>query len=116
MGPKKPTGGAFGQFLNTKRAEIVASLPAGHKITDVTKKAGELFKALSEGEKKKYQGLYVSEAILKKARGLGYEDQIQKLAKRPDVVSSGKSPADLLAALVDAQGLVNPAKRALLGA
>merc|ERR1712066_873081 len=51
------------------------------------------------------QGLNLSEAILKKARGLGYENQ--NLAKRPDVVSSGKSPADLLAALVDAQGLVN---------
>merc|ERR1712066_404188 len=178
--PKKPAGGAYGRFLAEKRAEISASLPAGHRMTDVTKKAGELFKALSEDEKKKYQDLYekadaeykqalekfkagggevvrggkvansqkesegadaekaggaraakekspkkraleeqglnLSEAILKKARDLGYENQIQNLAKRPDVVGSGKSPADLLAALVDAQGLVNPAKRALLGA
>merc|ERR1712066_841071 len=56
--PKKPAGGAYGRFLAEKRAEIAASLPAGHKMTDVTKKAGELFKAMSEGEKKKYQDLY----------------------------------------------------------
>merc|ERR1712061_489880 len=56
--PKKPAGGAYGRFLAEKRAEIAASLPAGHRMTDVTKKAGELFKALSDGERKKYQDLY----------------------------------------------------------
>merc|ERR1711972_1249527 len=56
--PKKPAGGAYGRFLAEKREEVKASLPAGHKMTDVTKKAGELFKALSEGERKKYQDLY----------------------------------------------------------
>jgi len=37
--PKRPAGGAFGQFLNAKREEIKKMLPADHKITDVTKKA-----------------------------------------------------------------------------
>mmetsp|Transcript_88470 Transcript_88470/g.223453 ORF Transcript_88470/g.223453 Transcript_88470/m.223453 type:complete len:296 (+) Transcript_88470:65-952(+) len=195
--PKKPAGGAYGRFLAEKREEIKGSLPAGHKITDVAKKAGELFKALSEEDKKKYQdafekamseykealekfkagggevvrggkaakapkdgddsgkpgkpenkrlskmamktgkakaapkgkaaagkrgrpadvqGIHLSETDLKKARDLGYESQIQNLSKRPEVVDSGKKGADLLAALKDSNGLVNAAKRALLGA
>ena len=56
--PKKPAGGSFGVFLNENRAKIVASLPAGHKITDVSKAAGAQFKLLSEEAKKKYEATY----------------------------------------------------------
>merc|ERR1719217_1810682 len=38
--PKKPAGGAYGVYLNKHRAEITKSLPAGHKITDISKAAG----------------------------------------------------------------------------
>eukprot|EP00929_Paragymnodinium_shiwhaense_P106259 TRINITY_DN7150_c0_g1_i4.p2 TRINITY_DN7150_c0_g1~~TRINITY_DN7150_c0_g1_i4.p2 ORF type:complete len:219 (-),score=99.28 TRINITY_DN7150_c0_g1_i4:312-968(-) len=56
--PKKPAGGAYGRFLADKRADIVKSLPAGHKITDVTKKAGEMWKGLTEAAKQPYEEKY----------------------------------------------------------
>jgi len=52
--PKKPMGGGYGIYLAENRAKIVKSLPAGHKITDVTKAAGEQWKALSDAEKKPF--------------------------------------------------------------
>merc|ERR1719265_216121 len=56
--PKKPIGGAFGVFLNENRQKIAKSLPAGHKMTDVTKAAGEQWKKLSDAAKKPYQEKY----------------------------------------------------------
>jgi len=56
--PKKPACGGYGRFLAEKRAEIIASLPKDHKITDGSKKAGELWKAAPDDEKKKYTELY----------------------------------------------------------
>merc|ERR1712146_878603 len=53
--PKKPAGGAFGVWLAENRASITKSLPAGHKITDVTKAAGEQWKKLSDATKKPYE-------------------------------------------------------------
>merc|ERR1712136_112568 len=51
--PKRPAGGAYGQFLAEKREEIKKSLPAGHSITDVTKKAGEMWQSLpADGRQK----------------------------------------------------------------
>jgi hypothetical protein len=56
--PRKPIGGAYGVFLKQNRPKIVASLPAGHKITDVTKEASKLWKALAHIQKKPYQETY----------------------------------------------------------
>lgn len=56
--PKRPAGGAYGQFLNSNRENIKKLLPADHKITDVTKKAGEMFKALSAEDRQKYESMY----------------------------------------------------------
>merc|ERR1712113_281742 len=57
--PKKPTGGAYGQFMNANRVSIMNSLPAGaNKITDTARKAGEQWKMLPEEEKEKYEKLY----------------------------------------------------------
>eukprot|EP00929_Paragymnodinium_shiwhaense_P115025 TRINITY_DN83615_c0_g1_i1.p1 TRINITY_DN83615_c0_g1~~TRINITY_DN83615_c0_g1_i1.p1 ORF type:complete len:226 (+),score=104.47 TRINITY_DN83615_c0_g1_i1:95-772(+) len=56
--PKKPTGGAYGQYLAENRAKVKATLPEGHKITDVTKKVGELWKKLPAAEKKPYEEKY----------------------------------------------------------
>jgi len=54
--PKKPAGGGYGVYVAEHRAEIVKSLPAGsNKITDVSKKAGERWKALSADQKKPYE-------------------------------------------------------------
>ena len=56
--PKKPAGGAYGIYLSENREAIKKSLPKDHKITDVSKKAGEQWKALSEAAKKPYQQKY----------------------------------------------------------
>merc|ERR1711870_64190 len=56
--PKRPVGGAFGVWLAENRPKIVSSLPQGHKITDVTKAAGEQWKALSDAAKKPYEAKY----------------------------------------------------------
>ena len=56
--PKKPAGGAYGIYLAEHRPSIVASLPKGHKITDVAKAAGAKWKALSEEEKKPYEAKF----------------------------------------------------------
>jgi hypothetical protein len=56
--PKKPAGGAYGRFLAENREEIKKMLPAEHKITDVTKKAGGMWKVLPAPEKEKYEAMY----------------------------------------------------------
>lgn len=191
--PKRLAGGAYGRFLAEKREEIKKSLPAEHKITDVTKKASEIWKGLSESDKQKYEEIYktaqeeyakeleaykakkkaeepveedegatqakqaketksqrkrreagdkgeepakrprpvatpmskkrsaqpgveLSDLILDKACSLGYDSALRNLASRPEVVASGKLADELLKALETTNGLVNPAKRVLLGA
>merc|ERR1712224_207037 len=57
--PKQPAGGACGVYLAENREKIVKSLPAGHKITDVSKEAGKQWAALSEDAKKPYQNTYL---------------------------------------------------------
>jgi len=52
--PKKPTGGAYGQFLSENRTALSQEC-AGKPITAVTKLAGERFKALGEAEKAQFQ-------------------------------------------------------------
>merc|ERR1712190_638468 len=55
--PKKPAGGAYGQFLAEKRQEFMKKC-AGQPITAVSKMAGEAFKKLSDAQKKPYQQKY----------------------------------------------------------
>jgi len=52
--PKKPIGGAYGQFMNEKRAAFVKECE-GKSITEVAKLAGARFKELNAEEKAKYQ-------------------------------------------------------------
>lgn len=56
--PKKPTGGAWGVFLNEKRAQIMKELPKGFMATDIGKEASKRWKSLSEQEQKPYQKKY----------------------------------------------------------
>jgi len=56
--PKRPAGGAYGQFLAEKREEIKQSLPAGHSITDVAKKAGEMWKSVPADGRQKFEEAY----------------------------------------------------------
>lgn len=53
--PKKPAGGGYGVFLAENRESITKSLPAGSKITDVSKAAGAQWKKLSDAQKKPYE-------------------------------------------------------------
>ena len=57
--PKKPAGGAFGQFLAEKRQELQKELE-GQPITAITKLASSRFKELSEEEQKSYEEKYVA--------------------------------------------------------
>lgn len=56
--PKAPAGGAYGVYVRKHREEIAKSLPPGHKCTEVSKAAGERWKALSEEAKKPYEAEY----------------------------------------------------------
>ncbi|OLP97435.1 High mobility group protein 1-like [Symbiodinium microadriaticum] len=55
--PKRPAGGAYGQFMNEKRAEFQKELP-GQRASEVAKLGGERWKKLSETEKAVYQQKY----------------------------------------------------------
>jgi len=58
--PKKPTGGGYGQFLAEVRAELTEKFPPGPgRFTQVTKAAGEKWKALPETKKEHYNKLYL---------------------------------------------------------
>merc|ERR1712139_192254 len=48
-----------GVYLAENRAAIVKSLPAGHKITDVTKAASTKWNALSDTAKKPFQDKFL---------------------------------------------------------
>jgi len=56
--PKAPAGGGYGVFLAENRVDITNSLPAGSKITDVSKEAGRKWKEMSEDDKAPYQQKY----------------------------------------------------------
>lgn len=54
--------------------------------------------------------------VLAEASKAGMDGMLRNLAGRPEVVASGKSSREIFKALQVAGGLVNPAKRALVGA
>jgi len=56
--PKTPAGGGYGVYVKKNREEIVKSLPPGHKCTEISKAAGERWKALSEEDRKPYEAEY----------------------------------------------------------
>jgi len=58
----------------------------------------------------------IDDKVLKEASKIGMEKALQNLAGRPEVVSSRKSGRAILDALKSSGGLVNQAKRVLLGA
>mmetsp|Transcript_28615 Transcript_28615/g.52515 ORF Transcript_28615/g.52515 Transcript_28615/m.52515 type:complete len:207 (+) Transcript_28615:80-700(+) len=60
--PKKPAGGAYGCFLAANREAIKKSLPAGHTIFEITKKAGAMWKDLPASQKKKFETEYAKKA------------------------------------------------------
>ncbi|CAE8613082.1 unnamed protein product [Polarella glacialis] len=65
--PKKPVGGAYGIFLAEKRESVKKTLPADHKITDITKKVSQMWAVISEVDKNKCQKMYIEKAEAYKA-------------------------------------------------
>merc|ERR1712137_473093 len=59
--PKKPAGGAYGQFLAEKRPEFTKKC-AGQPVTAITKMASEEWKKLSDAQKKPYEAKYAKKA------------------------------------------------------
>ena len=51
--PKKPAGGAYGQFMIQKRAEFTKQLQ-GKPVSEVAKLGGSIWKAMSEADKAPY--------------------------------------------------------------
>jgi len=58
----------------------------------------------------------IDASVLAEAAKAGMDGKLRNLAARPEIMASGKSSKELFAALQASEGLVNPAKRALLGA
>jgi len=85
--PKKPVGGAYGIFLAENREAIVKSLPEGHKITDVTKAAGEQWKGLSDEAKKPFQEKYEKKTEEFKAAMVEYEKTLPAEEEKEEPVS-----------------------------
>lgn len=78
--PKRPAGGGYGIYLAEVREEVAKSLPAGHKITDVSKAVGAKWKALTDAERKPYEEKYAAkrqeyEAALAEWKASGGADQ-----------------------------------------
>lgn len=61
-------------------------------------------------------GPAIDDALLQEAEKLGFTAALKNLASRPEVTKTGKDHKDMLNALKSSNGLVNAAKRALLGA
>lgn len=130
--PTKVAGGAYGVFLEEQREAIKASLPSGHKITDVAKTAGDQWRALSAEARKPYDDKYqekmkayakgVSELSqkvldpdsLREASGLGYETAFRKLAARPDMLEKQLPGDKIVRALRAAGGSFAKARNILL--
>jgi len=69
-----------------------------------------------KGKGAKPAGAEVDAAVLAEATKLGFEAALKNLAGRADLKDLKKSDKDLLEAIKSSGGLVNPARRALLGA
>jgi len=64
----------------------------------------------------KEAGPDIDQEVLAEADKVGLQGALRNLASRPEVAACGKSSQELFKALQASGGLVNPAKRALLGA
>ena len=82
---KRPKSG-FLRFLDEKRAEIKANLPAelAKKVSEVAKRAGEMWKALSAEEQAVYNAPYEAEMKeWREANGIVSGEEKKKAPKKP---------------------------------
>jgi len=99
--PSAPSGQRASEEDNALSPEGKSVLPAAKRGCCGSKKMGP-------------GTLEIDAGILAEAKKLGWEFQLCNLAGREDVKALGKKDEDLLAALSAANGLVHPARRALL--
>lgn len=79
-------------------------------------RAAKVAKTSKVGPVSKADVLVIESIVLDEARTLGFEAALRNLVDRPDVIACGVSHVAALNALKASDGLVNPAKRALLAA
>lgn len=99
-----------------KRAKKAEKLESPPKVAKPAKKEKAAAPAKRVSKAKGPEVPEIEAEVMAEAHKLGYESNLRNLAARDDVKSLGKSDKDLLAALKASSGLVNPARRALLGA
>jgi len=68
------------------------------------------------GKPKSEPSVSLPDDLMAKADKAGWASNLVKLAAREDVLASGKTHAEIFKALEESQGLLHPARRALLGA
>ena len=93
------------------KAEVKEAKEAKAKAKAEAKPKGKAAKA-----KDASAGVKLEPAVAAKAEKAGWKDVLVKLAALPDVIAAGKSQTAMLQALEKVNGLLHPAKRALLGA
>jgi len=113
---KKEERDAKKETTPTKRATAAGteSSPPDAKKPRTEKAVGKATEK-AVGKAKKSQEPAIDEDILLQATKLGWEGQLRNLALRPEVIASGKTAGEILESLRGANGLVNAAKRSLLG-
>jgi len=114
ISPNKKRKGAADK--NSKGAAVVGQA-VGDVLTPQKTVAPETpaKRARAQKSPKELAGPAIEDSVLEAARGQGYEGSLRNLASRPEVVAHGASARTLLDALVASGGLVNVAKRTVLG-
>jgi hypothetical protein len=77
MGKESGKGGNFMAFLKVKRPDVVAKYPS-LKPTEISKKVGELWRALSDAEKAEYKASPKSKADGGSKKGCGCGSRSKK--------------------------------------
>merc|ERR1712039_484324 len=98
-----------------KRALTVGAVSTPPKRGRVSEQSTPPSTGTKSSKEKQVTMMQIDAKILKEASTLGYAAALENLASRPEVVSSTKTARAVLDALKKSGGLVNPAKRALLG-
>jgi len=80
------------------------------------KKTARAAKGNGAASKGPETSIELAETVAKAAEKVGCRSQLIQLLSRQDIIGSGKSQDEVLKALQDNNGLLHPAKRALLGA
>lgn len=103
------------QATPTKRARKGEKTTAPKEKKSTPPKAAPKARNARSSKNKGPEKPTIEEDVLTEARKLGWESALQNLAGRQEVKDLGKSDKELLAAIKTSGGLVNPARRALLG-